>query len=298
MNKEQMDILLNRKGFIAALDQSGGSSKKTLANYGILETEYNTEEEMFNLIHEMRKRIITASSFNQDKILGAILFEDTVNKTIEEMPSADYLWKNKQILPFMKIDKGLEEQNNGVQLLKDIPELEQTLEKIKDTSIFGTKMRSVIHEVNEEGIKELVEQQFALGKIIASFGLVPIIEPEVDIYAIEKFGCEQKLLKYVQEELEKEENNYPLIFKFTLPELPNFYDTLLSYKNVLKIVALSGGYERVKANNLLKENKNMIASFSRALLEGLSKEQSEEEFNLKIEENITSIYDASCNKDK
>ena len=294
--QEKLEILKSRKGFIAALDQSGGSSKKTLANYGISEEKYNTEEEMFNLIHEMRKRIISNDNFTSDKILGVILFNHTMNNKIDDEYTADYLWNKKKILSFLKIDKGLDEEKDGVQLFKDIPNLEKDLKLALERNVVGTKMRSVIHEVNSEGIKRVVEQQFKIGKIIASFGLIPIIEPEVDIYAIEKFGCEQILKEEIKAALAKKENNYPLIFKFTLPEQANFYDELLKYDNVLKIVALSGGYTKEKANKLLKENKNMIASFSRALLEGLNVNQTDLEFSKCLKENIDTIYDASINK--
>ena len=294
--QEKLEILKSRNGFIAALDQSGGSSKKTLANYGISEESYHTEEEMFNLIHEMRKRIISNDNFTSDKILGVILFNHTMNNKIDEEYTADYLWNKKKILSFLKIDKGLDEEKDGVQLFKDIPTLEDDLELALKRNVIGTKMRSVIHEVNSEGIKRVVEQQFKIGKIIASFGLIPIIEPEVDIYAIEKFGCEQILKEEIKAALAKKENNYPLIFKFTLPEQANFYDELLEYDNVLKIVALSGGYTKEKANKLLKENKNMIASFSRALLEGLNVNQTDLEFSECLKENIDTIYDASINK--
>ena len=294
--QEKLEILKSRKGFIAALDQSGGSSKKTLANYGIGEEKYNTEEEMFNLIHEMRTRIISNEAFTSDKILGVILFNHTMNNKIGKDYTADYLWNKKKILSFLKIDKGLDEEKDGVQLFKDIPDLENDLDLALKRNVIGTKMRSVIHEVNREGIKRVVEQQFKVGKIIASFGLIPIIEPEVDIYAIEKFGCEQILKEEIKDVLAKKENNYPLIFKFTLPEQANFYDELLEYDNVLKIMALSGGYTKEKANRLLKENKNMIASFSRALLEGLNANQTDLEFSNCLKENIDTIYDASINK--
>ncbi len=292
--QEKLEILKNRNGFIAALDQSGGSSKKTLANYGIEENSYNTEEEMFNLIHEMRKRIITSDSFNSSKILAVILFEHTMNNKIDHRYTVDYLWVEKKIVSFLKIDKGLAEEKDGVKLLKDIPHIEENLKIGLEKGIVGTKMRSVIYEPNKEGIKALVKQQFELGKIIASYGLIPIIEPEVDIYAIEKFGAEQILLEEIKEALQ--EYHYNLIFKFTLPEKANFYDELFKYPNVLKIVALSGGYSRKKANILLKENKKMIASFSRALLEDLNYKQNDQEFDDTLKNNIESIYDASVNK--
>ena len=296
MKEKQIEILLNRKGFIAALDQSGGSSKKTLANYGILESEYSSETEMFDKIHEMRSRVITSEVFTKDKILGVILFQNTMERKIEGEYTADYLWNQKEIISFLKIDKGLCELENGVQLLKEIPDLEETLELALKRNIIGTKMRSVIKEYNEEGISSVVKQQFDIAKQISKKGLIPIIEPEVDIYAIEKFGCEQKMLEYIKDELDKLDKNVKVMFKFTLPEVPNFYDELLEYPNVVRIVALSGGYTRDKANNKLKENKNMIASFSRALLEGLNANQSNEDFNYTLEETINSIFNASVNK--
>ncbi len=292
--QEKLEILKERKGFIAALDQSGGSSRKTLANYGIPEDSYKTDAEMFNYIHEMRSRIVSSPVFTEDKILGVILFEHTMNNKVNGKYTADYLWEDKHILSFLKIDKGLEDENNGVKLLKDIPNLEDALKDLTSRNIVGTKMRSVIYEPNREGIHAVVTQQFALAKTIASFGLVPIIEPEVDIYAIEKFGCEQILLDEVKQALAT--CDYDVIFKFTLPEKTNFYDELLTNPHVLRIVALSGGYTRDKANAILKTNHKMIASFSRALLEDLNYAQSDAEFNQTLEHNINSIYEASCCK--
>lgn len=292
--QEKLEILKERKGFIAALDQSGGSSRKTLANYGISEESYTTDAEMFNFIHEMRTRIVSSPVFTADKILGVILFEHTMNNKVNGKYTADYLWEDKHILSFLKIDKGLQEEKNGVKLLKDIPNMEETLKDLTARNIVGTKMRSVIYEANREGIHEVVVQQFALAKTIASFGLVPIIEPEVDIYAVEKFGCEQILLDEVKQALAT--CNFDVIFKFTLPEKTNFYDELLTNSHVLRIVALSGGYSRDKANALLKTNHKMIASFSRALLEDLNYAQNESEFNQTLDHNITSIYEASCCK--
>ncbi len=294
MDAEKLEVLLNRQGFIAALDQSGGSSKKTLANYGISEDAYHSEEEMFDLIHEMRSRIITSPVFTEKTILGVILFAKTMNSFIKDQLTADYLWQEKRIVSFLKIDQGLAEAKDGVQLLKEIPDLDQNLQLAQERHVIGTKMRSVIHEPNRAGIKALVAQQFAWGKKIAAAHLIPIIEPEVDIYAVEKFGCEQILIDEIKANLEL--YDYPLIFKFTLPEQANFYDELLNYPNVLKMVALSGGYDQDKANQLLKENKNMIASFSRALLEGLNIKQDEEAFNAALKNNITAIYEASVQK--
>ncbi|MEG0977021.1 MAG: fructose bisphosphate aldolase [Bacilli bacterium] len=296
MKEKKMNVLLKRKGFIAALDQSGGSSKKTLLNYGISENEYKDEEEMFLKIHDMRKRIIMSPVFSKDKILGVILFKNTMERKIEDLYTADYLWNKKEILSFLKIDLGLDTLKNGVQLLKDIPNIDETLELSLKYNIFGTKMRSVIKEANEEGIKALVNQQFSLAKVISSYGLIPIIEPEVDINAKDKAVCEELLLNEVKNELKKLDSSVNVIFKFTLPTKENFYDELLTYNNVLKLVALSGGYERDIANSKLKNNKNMIASFSRALLEGLSIKQKENEFDNVLNETINSIYDASINK--
>ncbi len=295
---EKLEILKNRHGFIAALDQSGGSSRKTLANYGLNNPDLLTDEEMFEKIHEMRSRIITSPAFTSDKILGVILFEHTMNHEIAGMLTADYLWHKKKIVSFLKIDVGLQEEQNGVQLLKDIPNLENRLDDALAKGIIGTKMRSVIHEANREGIHAVVTQQFALAQRIAAKGLVPIIEPEVDIYAIEKFGCEQILLDEIKHALAEEANQFDLIFKFTLPEKTNFYDELLANLHVLHIVALSGGYSQEKANQLLKENGRMIASFSRALLEGLKVSQTAAEFDQVLANNINSIYAASWLKDE
>ncbi len=294
MQEKVKEIIKSRQGFIAALDQSGGSSKKTLANYGIAETTYKTEAEMFDLIHKMRSRIITSPSFTADHILGVILFEHTMMHKVEDLDTADYLWQKKNILAFLKVDVGLSEMTQGVKLLKDIPNLDDKLKMAKTKNIVGTKMRSVIYEPNAEGIKMVVDQQFALAEQIAKYDLIPIIEPEVDIYTVEKFGCEQILKAEIEKHLAT--CNFDVIFKFTLPELDNFYDDLLTNSHVLKIVALSGGYTREKANMLLKRNKNMIASFSRALLEGLNVNQTDEEFNQALKENITSIYEASWQK--
>lgn len=293
MNEE---ILRTKKGFIAALDQSGGSSAKTLALYGVEETDYQTEEEMFNEIHEMRKRVITNEEFTSDKILGVILFKKTMESKVGDLYTAEYLANMKGIPAFLKIDLGLETISDGVQLLKDIPNLEKTLEEAKEKGIIGTKMRSVIHEYNEYGIKKVIEQQFKLAKIIISKGLIPIVEPEVSIEAKQKGLIESYMKKTIQNELSKMKNEDLLIFKFTIPDKDNFYDELLRSKNVLRIVALSGGYTRVEACEKLKKNKKMIASFSRALLEGLKKQQTEEEFTAMLKNTIDVIYDASVNK--
>jgi len=289
---EKLDIMKNRKGFIAALDQSGGSSAKTLKLYGINDDEYSGEEEMFDLIHEMRTRVMKSKEFTSEKIVGVILFEQTMNRKIDDMYTSDYLW-SKNILSFLKVDKGLKDIDNGVQLMKDIPNLEDTLDLAIERGIFGTKMRSVIKECNEDGIKAVVEQQFEIAKVIASKGLVPIIEPEVDINAVDKEKCEEVLRKYVMEELNKLDEDTKVMFKFTIPSVDNYYEEVMNDKHVVKVVALSGGYERVDACERLSRNKGMIASFSRALLEGLNVNDSDEEFDKKLAKSIDMIYKAS-----
>ncbi len=293
-----MDILKHLKsdkGFIAALDQSGGSSKKTLINYGYKEEEITDDIVMFDYIHEMRRRIITDKSFNDEYILGAILFKNTMKKDINGINTVKYL-REKNIPSFLKIDIGLDNLCDGVQLLKDIPNLDNILDEALQYGIVGTKMRSVIKEYNEYGIKKLVDQQFDLAKKIISKGLIPIIEPEVDINSINKKNIESFLKKELMRNLDKMSKDQFLILKLTLPDLDGFYDNLLSYRNVLRIVALSGGYSKDKACDLLKNNKKMVASFSRALLEGLSIKQTDEEFSEKLANNIKKIFDASINK--
>ena len=293
-----MDILKHLKsdkGFIAALDQSGGSSKKTLINYGYKEEEITDDIVMFDYIHEMRRRIITDKSFNDEYILGAILFKNTMKKDINGINTVKYL-REKNIPSFLKIDIGLDNLCDGVQLLKDIPNLDNILDEALQYGIVGTKMRSVIKEYNEYGIKKLVDQQFDLAKKIISKGLIPIIEPEVDINSINKKNIESFLKKELMRNLDKMSKDQFLILKLTLPDLDGFYDNLLSYRNVLRIVALSGGYSKDKACDLLKNNKKMVASFSRALLEGLSIKQTDEEFSEKLANNIKKIFYASLNK--
>ena len=291
MNQEKLNILKNKEGFIAALDQSGGSSAKTLKNYGILESDYNTDEEMFDLIHEMRTRVMTSKSFTNEKILGVILFEETMNRKILNKLTSDYLWEDKQILSFLKIDKGLEEEQNGVQLMKDIPNLTELLKKAHDLGIFGTKMRSVIHSYNETGIKKIVKQQFDLAKIIYNNGLIPIIEPEVSIDSKDKEKCEELLKKEVLRYLD--EIDFEVIFKFTIPTIDNYYSDIIENKKVIRVVALSGGYKREDACLKLSRNHNMIASFSRALLENLKVSDTDQEFDSKLAESIDKIYKAS-----
>ena len=289
---EKLDIMKNRLGFIAALDQSGGSSAKTLRLYGIDEDEYNGEDEMFDLIHAMRTRVMKSKEFTSEKIVGVILFEQTMNRKIDDKYTSEYLW-NKNILSFLKVDKGLEELKDGVQLMKEIPGLEDTLDVAVERGIFGTKMRSVIKEANEEGIKKIVKQQFDIAKVIASKGLVPIIEPEVDIHAADKEKCEEILRNYVMEELNNLPDETKVMFKFTIPSVDNYYIDVMNDKHVVKVVALSGGYEREDACNRLSRNKGMIASFSRALLEGLNVHDSDEEFDKKLADSIDMIYQAS-----
>ena len=291
MNQEKLNIMKNKEGFIAALDQSGGSSAKTLKNYGIIESDYNTDEEMFDLIHEMRTRVMTSKSFTNEKILGVILFEETMNRKILNKLTSDYLWEDKQILSFLKIDKGLEEEQNGVQLMKDIPNLSDLLKKAHDLGIFGTKMRSVIHSYNETGIKKIVKQQFDLAKIIYNNGLIPIIEPEVSIDSKDKEKCEELLKKEVLRYLD--EIDFEVIFKFTIPTIDNYYSDIIENKKVIRVVALSGGYKREDACLKLSRNHNMIASFSRALLENLKVSDTDQEFDSKLAESIDKIYKAS-----
>ncbi len=289
---EKLDIMKNRPGFIAALDQSGGSSAKTLRLYGINEDEYNGEDEMFDLIHAMRTRVMKSKEFTSDKIVGVILFEQTMNRKIDDQYTSEYLW-SKNILSFLKVDKGLKDLENGVQLMKDIPNIEDTLKVAVERGIFGTKMRSVIKEANEEGIKEIVKQQFEIAKVIAGFNLVPIIEPEVDINAPDKEKCEEILRKYVIEELNNLDDDTKVMFKFTIPTVDNYYEEIQNDKHVVRVVALSGGYSREDACEKLSRNKGMIASFSRALLEGLSVKDTEEEFDEKLASSIEMIYEAS-----
>ncbi len=293
MNNEMYEIIKNKKGFIAALDQSGGSSSKTLKAYGIDESEYNTEEEMFDLIHEMRKRVFTSKAFTNEHIIGAILFEKTMLSKVNDEYTADYLWNEKRIVSFLKVDKGLDEQANGVKLMKEIPTLAEELKEAREKNVFGTKMRSVIYEANEEGIRAVVKQQFEFAKQICDAGLVPIIEPEVDINAPEKEKCEEILRSEVKKQLEGWNEADKIMFKFTIPTVANHYLDLYDYGCVVRIVALSGGYDVDKAVELLTQNNRMIASFSRALLQDLNVHQTQEEFDTKLNDVIVKIYNAS-----
>ncbi len=294
MNKAQLEKMRNDKGFIAALDQSGGSTPKALAAYGVKEDAYSNEAEMFDMVHAMRTRIIKAPAFNSEKILGAILFEVTMDRKIDDKYTGDFLWEEKQIIPFLKIDKGLAELKDGVQLMKPIPMLQDTLKRAKERNIFGTKMRSVIKECNEASIKAIVDQQFEIGLEIFNAGLMPIIEPEVDIFSKDKAESEKLLKKFILEKLDALDENVELMFKLSLPTEPNFYKEIVEHPRTLRFVALSGGYSREEANEKLAQNKGIIASFSRALAEGLSYQQSDEEFNATIAESIDTIYKASA----
>ena len=293
MNEKMFEIMKNKPGFIAALDQSGGSSSKTLKNYGIEESEYSSEEEMFNLIHEMRKRVFTSKAFTNDHIIGAILFEKTMLSKVNDEYTADYLWNEKRIVSFLKVDKGLAEQANGVKLMKEIPTLAEELREAREKNVFGTKMRSVIYEANEEGIRAVVKQQFEFAKQICDAGLVPIIEPEVDINAPEKEKCEEILKSEVKKQLDSWNEEDKIMFKFTIPTVANHYLDLYDYSCVVRIVALSGGYDVDKAVELLAQNNRMIASFSRALLQDLNVHQTQEEFDKKLNDVIVKIYNAS-----
>lgn len=293
MNEKQLQQMTSKKGFIAALDQSGGSTPKALRLYGIPEDKYSTDDEMFDLVHEMRTRIIKSPSFTGDKIIGAILFEKTIERKIDDKFTADYLWEEKGIVPFLKVDKGLQPEANGVQLMKDIPTLDELLKKGIEKHIFGTKMRSVIKSANEEGIKAIVAQQFDIAKKILSYGLIPIIEPEVDIHSADKEKCEEILKKEIFANLDKLDKDQKIMLKLTIPSVEGFYSDVIAHDNVLRVVALSGGYTRADSNEKLAKNPGLIASFSRALTEGLNVDQTQKEFDDLLEESIDGIYQAS-----
>ena len=289
----QMDQISTGQGFIAALDQSGGSSPKALAEYGISTKAYQSDAEMFTLIHEMRCRLMTAPAFDGRKIIGAILFEDTMMRQVGEISVADYLWSTRNVVPFLKIDKGLEEAQNGVQILKPIPGLDALLRRATDAGIFGTKMRSVIHSANAKGIAAIVAQQFDVAQTILKHGLIPIIEPEINIQSADKAASETLLCDEILTQLDRLNADQSVILKLTLPEMNNSYAPLIAHQNVLRVVALSGGYTRPIANQRLRQNAGMIASFSRALLDGLSAAQTDAEFNQRLSQSIQEIYDAS-----
>ena len=293
MNQEQLARMRSGDGFIAALDQSGGSTPKALRLYGIEENEYSGDAQMFDLIHGMRSRMVTSPSFGGNRVLGAILFEGTMDRDIEGLGSADYLWKTKGVIPFLKIDKGLADDADGVQLMKPMPELDALLAKGVSKGIFGTKMRSVIKEANKAGIDAVVAQQFAVGRQILAAGLLPIIEPEVDITSSTKKEAEVLLKAALLAELNAQPADQPVMLKLTLPEVDDFYQELVKHPSVLRVVALSGGYSREESNQRLSRNHGVIASFSRALTEGLSAKQSEAEFNATLDSTIQGIFDAS-----
>ncbi|MEG0849625.1 MAG: fructose bisphosphate aldolase [Flavobacterium sp.] len=293
MNNEQLNRMQSGKGFIAALDQSGGSTPKALVQYGIQESSFSNDEEMYTLVHEMRTRIIKSPAFDSEYILGAILFENTMDRKIDGLWTADYLWEKKQIVPFLKVDKGLAELTNGVQLMKPISNLDELLTRAVERNVFGTKMRSVIKEANAAGIREVVEQQFAVGIQIFKKGLIPIIEPEVDIYSADKTKSEEILKEEILKQLNALDKDVKVMLKLSIPTVNDFYSELMSNQNVVRVVALSGGYSREDANDRLAQNHGLIASFSRALSEGLSADQSDNDFNNTLKQTIKAIYDAS-----
>lgn len=291
--REMLAKVNSQTGFIAALDQSGGSTPKALALYGVDADKYSTDEEMFDQVHEMRTRIITNNAFTGERVLGAILFENTLDREIEGRSTAHYLWQEKQIVPFLKVDKGLEDEANGVQLMKPITNLDVLLAKANTQDVFGTKMRSVIKLANQTGIDAIVAQQFAVGQQILDAGLVPIIEPEIDIHSLEKALAEAQLQAAILRQLDTIPEGQQVMLKLTLPEENGFYAPCIAHPKVLKVVALSGGYSRDEANERLTANAGMIASFSRALTQGVSAQQSEVEFTAMLDEAIAGIYAAS-----
>lgn len=293
MNQEQLTRMRDAKGFIAALDQSGGSTPKALNLYGIADTQYSGDAEMFDVIHAMRSRMVMSPAFNGTRVLGAILFEGTMDRQIEGLGSAEFLWTKKQVIPFLKIDKGLADEQDDVQIMKPNPDLDALLARASKLGVFGTKMRSVIKMANPDGITAVVKQQFEVGRQILRAGLIPIIEPEVDIHSSQKAQAEVLLKAALLEELRVQPADQPIILKLTLPEIDGFYSELVSHPSVLRVVALSGGYSRADANARLARNHGVIASFSRALTEGLSAQQSDAQFNAAIDSAIADIYAAS-----
>lgn len=293
MHAEQLEKARSGSGFIAALDQSGGSTPKALQLYGVGEDAYSNDEEMFDRMHEMRSRIITSPSFGGDRVLGAILFEGTMDRSIEGKGSAEFLWSAKQVVPFLKVDKGLADEVDGAQLMKPMPGLDGLLERALAKGVFGTKMRSVIKLANQAGVDAVVDQQFEVGRQIVAGGLVPIIEPEVDITSPTKAEAEVLLRAALLRQLDQQPTDRPVMLKLTLPEVDGFYDELVAHPSILRVVALSGGYSRDDANDRLARNKGVIASFSRALTEGLSAQQSDKEFDALLDRSIKGIYEAS-----
>lgn len=293
MNNDMLTRMRDGKGFIAALDQSGGSTPKTLAHYGIPETAYAGDDQMYDRVHEMRTRIITNSAFTSDRILGVILFKQTMERSIAGKGTAEYLWQEKGIVPFLKVDHGLDPESEGVRLMKPMVDLATVLEQAKSHGVFGTKMRSVISQANESGIKSIVDQQFTFAKEICKAGLVPIIEPEVDINCPDKALAEQVLKSDIHRQLDALPEDDYVMLKLTIPDEPNFYAEFVSHPRIVRVVALSGGYSRGEANRRLMPNPGVVASFSRALLEGLSADQSDHDFTAMLDASIESIYRAS-----
>ncbi|MEZ6014565.1 MAG: fructose bisphosphate aldolase [Planctomycetota bacterium] len=291
--EQQLLKVREQQGFIAALDQSGGSTPKALKLYGVSESEYSGDEEMYTRVHEMRTRIITDPAFNGDRILGAILFENTMDRAIRGLGSAEFLWNEKRVVPFLKVDKGLADAADGVQVMKPMPGLDALLARAKKVGVFGTKMRSVIKDANAAGVKAVVDQQFEVGKQILAAGLIPIIEPEVDIHSGDKSGCERLLQDALLAQLDALPAGQEVMLKLTLPEQDDFYKPCIAHRAVLRVVALSGGYSREESNARLARNHGMIASFSRALSEGLSAQQSAAEFHALLNASIQSIFEAS-----
>jgi len=290
---QQYEKIKSQSGFIAALDQSGGSTPKALANYGIGTDAFSNDEEMYAVVHQMRSRIVTSPSFNGDRILGAILFENTMDRDIDGRSTADYLWGVKNVVPFLKVDKGLADEDNGAQVMKPMPDLDALLSRGKQKGIFGTKMRSVIKTANPTGVNAVVDQQFEIGKRIIAAGLVPIIEPEVDIHSAQKSEIEALLIVALMKHLDELGDDQFVILKLTLPEQANYYASCIGHPQVLRVAALSGGDSREEANRRLATNHGMVASFSRALTEGLSSQQSDDEFNTMLDGSIESIVQAS-----
>lgn len=290
---QQLDKVRKETGFIAALDQSGGSTPKALGLYGLTEDQWNNDDEMFNLVHEMRSRIVTSDAFNGKRVIGAILFEGTMDREINGKGTADFLWSQKNVVPFLKVDKGLEDEVDGVQLMKAMPELDTLLDRACDKGVFGTKMRSVVKQANEAGIRKIVDQQMAIGRQILAKGLVPILEPEIDINCPDKAKAEELLRTHLMAGLDELSDEQLVMLKLTLPEEGNHYKCCIQHDNVLKVVALSGGYDQGEANRRLAQNGDMVASFSRALVQGLTAQMSDEQFNSQLDSAIESIYRAS-----
>jgi fructose-bisphosphate aldolase class I len=294
MNEQQLEKFRNETGFIAALDQSGGSTPKALLAYGVEESEYSGDDEMFDKVHEMRSRIMTSPAFTGERVMGAILFEMTMDRQVLGQDTGDYLWNEKGVVPFIKVDKGLADEDNGAQIMKPIPGLDDLLSRSVEKNMFGTKMRSVVKMANQAGVDAVVAQQFEVGQQIIGHGLVPIIEPEVDINSPEKAAAEAMLRASILEHLNQLSSDQLVMLKLTIPEEANFYADLIAHPQVVKVVALSGGYSRDVANERLAQNNGMIASFSRALAEGLSAKQSDDDFNATLDATVQAIYDASA----